>query len=204
MSNPDECEICLDKYSIDNKPKCLPCGHSICTNCTSWVYTSKKACPICRSVFKCPLESIPINFSLLALLNNDLASKHNSFLLSISEEPNNSLEIVLDSLNDEKNKLTSEVNDINAQISQLEELVSLEKAKKMAVLDLITEVTKKCHLIEKKIMKNNSKINFNKNANNQNKSNSLLINPFADIEPKGTKVVNNVNILLYFLYINFL
>jgi len=72
-----ECTICLRYWNQgDCIPKSLPCGHSFCTTCLEDLFNSKKIgvlCPICNVQHKMTLselQSLPKNFSLLALISD--------------------------------------------------------------------------------------------------------------------------------------
>ena len=65
-----ECPICFNPYSDQLKPKSLPCGHSICSNCvTNLNQSASDSCPICKK--KVPNWSqLPDNFTLIELINS--------------------------------------------------------------------------------------------------------------------------------------
>lgn len=73
------CHICLENYSSQAKPICLPtCGHTFCVNCLSELMHSETAfqikCPVCRQITDVPLEGLPLNYIFAEMFENEMSS----------------------------------------------------------------------------------------------------------------------------------
>ncbi|XP_034242931.1 uncharacterized protein LOC117646231 isoform X2 [Thrips palmi] len=65
-----ECVICVEKLdSARRRPKCIPCGHTVCLQCIST--RGKQVCPLCQQEFAEPVGSLPDNFFLLKLIEKE-------------------------------------------------------------------------------------------------------------------------------------
>ena len=77
-----ECSVCLRNWSgEDCVPRSLPCGHSFCDQCLSALFARKKVgidCPTClvqHKMTQSELQSLPKNYSLLALLRDKVSTR---------------------------------------------------------------------------------------------------------------------------------
>ena len=71
-----ECGVCLSGYnSEENRPKSLPCGHSLCCTCVNGSLIAKGGrmdCPFCRTPCGTgvkTLDDFPTTFAILSLLS---------------------------------------------------------------------------------------------------------------------------------------
>lgn len=63
------CSICLEHYNLKSKPVLLSCGHTFCASCLSSLsHESRIKCPLCRILPTVPFKGLPLNYSLLPLL----------------------------------------------------------------------------------------------------------------------------------------
>ena len=68
-----ECPICCEDYdNTEKKPIVMDCGHTICINCLKPILLSQKKCPFDKLPLKQRLESYPVNWSFLEILNSKL------------------------------------------------------------------------------------------------------------------------------------
>ncbi|XP_026282655.1 uncharacterized protein LOC113214422 isoform X1 [Frankliniella occidentalis] len=69
-----KCDICFLNFDVDShRPKCLPCGHTICKECVENPAMRRK-CPTCRKAFKQHRpEDLPDNVLAVRLLENEAA-----------------------------------------------------------------------------------------------------------------------------------
>ena len=67
-----ECSICIQNYtSEERKPKSLPCGHTLCASCITDIHSGEViVCPMCKQEHQISLDKIPINFSLLTIIED--------------------------------------------------------------------------------------------------------------------------------------
>lgn len=68
VSDPTICYICLEQYSLLNKPLILMCGHTFCENCLKIIWSKRKEipCSYCKSITTAErVEDIIINYSTL-------------------------------------------------------------------------------------------------------------------------------------------
>ncbi|XP_052130965.1 uncharacterized protein LOC113208475 isoform X2 [Frankliniella occidentalis] len=67
-----KCDICFVNFDLDShRPKCLPCGHTICKECVEKPDMGRK-CPTCRKAFRQRRpEDLPDNFLVAQLLENE-------------------------------------------------------------------------------------------------------------------------------------
>ena len=76
-----ECTVCLQRFDAKTRiPKCLACGHSLCSDCVSKV----TACPLCNQRFN--RFEVNTNFSLLGYLEEKQGM---STICKCSNEPEN-------------------------------------------------------------------------------------------------------------------
>ena len=68
-----DCKICYNSYnSKERKPKMLFCGHTFCSICIQAILEGRvyeTICPTCRRRISCSFSQLPINYSLLDLVN---------------------------------------------------------------------------------------------------------------------------------------
>jgi small GTP-binding protein len=70
------CKICTNSYTERNKPKVLPCGHSLCNDCLYQIYqTESISCPFCKNPIVDPIDAIPVNYDVLECLGIILKTK---------------------------------------------------------------------------------------------------------------------------------
>ena len=66
------CNICLEKYSLLNKPLLLFCGHTFCNTCLLHLQESTRLkCPLCRRITDIPKEGLVTNYSLAHLISKE-------------------------------------------------------------------------------------------------------------------------------------
>ncbi|XP_052130979.1 uncharacterized protein LOC113208475 isoform X4 [Frankliniella occidentalis] len=67
-----KCDICFVNFDLDShRPKCLPCGHTICKECVEKPDMGRK-CPTCRKAFRQRRpEDLPDNVLVAQLLENE-------------------------------------------------------------------------------------------------------------------------------------
>ncbi|XP_052120858.1 RING finger protein 224-like [Frankliniella occidentalis] len=65
-----ECNICFEAYDLEVRvPKTVvPCGHPVCLPCLQRV--GRQQCPSCREPFTVRPASLPNNFSVIDLMEN--------------------------------------------------------------------------------------------------------------------------------------
>lgn len=89
-----ECQVCLSKFNdTSHKPRSLGCGHTLCTNCvrellTDGIVNTSLRCAICRrphNVSVNRVSEVPINFTLLSLVEGFKNRPRELFLLAKSE-----------------------------------------------------------------------------------------------------------------------
>ena len=66
MDIVDECSVCGEIYGEELRPRCLPCGHSYCTDCIQkLIKDDSLSCPTCKSDHNVSDASdIAVNFDL--------------------------------------------------------------------------------------------------------------------------------------------
>ncbi|CAL4065051.1 unnamed protein product, partial [Meganyctiphanes norvegica] len=72
-ANPLDCAVCLNRYDSDcRNPRCLSCGHTLCTMCISLLLsTGRLTCPMCRKVHNPNIgeaNQVPVNYTVLTLV----------------------------------------------------------------------------------------------------------------------------------------
>ncbi|KAK7083185.1 hypothetical protein SK128_013130, partial [Halocaridina rubra] len=83
MNNrPDECQICLNTYDKNRRPRSTTCGHSFCSECLKDSLNQRDnwmKCPRCRKPQRVTsVESFPINYDMeevMAFLEGPIAAK---------------------------------------------------------------------------------------------------------------------------------
>ncbi|XP_026292777.1 uncharacterized protein LOC113217160 [Frankliniella occidentalis] len=66
-----QCDICFQQFNLeDNRPKSLPCGHTICRECLQNPAFGMK-CPNCRKHLATDPGGLPDNFSLIRVMEKD-------------------------------------------------------------------------------------------------------------------------------------
>jgi hypothetical protein len=68
LSDPTICYICIERFSILNKPMILMCGHTLCERCLKIIWNKKKEiqCSYCKSVTSADkIDDIIVNYSVL-------------------------------------------------------------------------------------------------------------------------------------------
>ncbi|KAK7067311.1 hypothetical protein SK128_003170 [Halocaridina rubra] len=75
MEHLNSCNICMDHFNEDVRPRVLPCGHDLCGSCiTKSIKRGSLACPQCQHSHRATTESdFPINYRVESLLS---AIKH--------------------------------------------------------------------------------------------------------------------------------
>ncbi|KAK8746215.1 hypothetical protein OTU49_017305 [Cherax quadricarinatus] len=68
---PEECHICNNNFDEGQRPRCLPCGHTICSQCIdNAIKKDKLTCPSCQANHKATnVTDFPINYGMEALIN---------------------------------------------------------------------------------------------------------------------------------------
>ena len=67
------CKICYEPYtekSGNHEPKVMKCGHSICSQCISFIYNKRNAikCPFCNCSVNAHPKTLPNNFDIISML----------------------------------------------------------------------------------------------------------------------------------------
>ncbi|XP_026282685.1 uncharacterized protein LOC113209412 [Frankliniella occidentalis] len=66
-----KCCICFLNYDMDNyRPKCLPCGHTICQDCVLNPALERK-CPTCKKDVTCDPSDLPDNFLVIQMMEDE-------------------------------------------------------------------------------------------------------------------------------------
>ena len=66
-----ECPICFEEYDSKlQKPVVMDCGHTICINCLKPILGNQRQCPFDKLPLKNNLNSYPVNWSYLEILNS--------------------------------------------------------------------------------------------------------------------------------------
>lgn len=94
-----DCGVCLEQYDDGcHRPRCLGCGHTVCTSCLADAITRRPAsltCPFCRVPQPYPVtsvEDIPVNYTVLNLLQDALQAaatpRAQALLAEVKQEAN--------------------------------------------------------------------------------------------------------------------
>ncbi|XP_069193072.1 uncharacterized protein [Procambarus clarkii] len=69
-NKPDECSVCFNNYDGDLRPRCLPCGHTFCSQCVdSGIKNGQLTCPNCRAQhIATAAAQYPINYGMEAFI----------------------------------------------------------------------------------------------------------------------------------------
>ena len=80
------CEICIYEFNFDTRrPRVFGCGHTFCENCIGILIHDSNLCPKCKEPFNyASVESVPVNYVLISLLNESKERYSESFC---SEHP---------------------------------------------------------------------------------------------------------------------
>lgn len=86
-----DCQVCLECYDDEaRKPRCLSCGHTLCTLCVADIIERGALyCPFCRVSHVSPVtraEDVPVNYTLVSLLQDSglvMAPRSAEALLSV-------------------------------------------------------------------------------------------------------------------------
>ncbi len=70
-----ECQVCMEIMNMNNKPKMLPCQHTVCELCV--VKLKPRKCPTCRLPFG-PPKQLPNNLTILHLTDDIQPMNQNS------------------------------------------------------------------------------------------------------------------------------
>lgn len=70
-----DCQVCLEQYDDEGRrPRCLSCGHTLCTSClTDTLARGPLTCPFCRVLHATPVtrvEDVPVNYAVVSLLKD--------------------------------------------------------------------------------------------------------------------------------------
>ncbi|XP_042221997.1 uncharacterized protein LOC121866410 [Homarus americanus] len=85
-----ECQVCFEKYnSVNRKPHSVTCGHSFCSVClTDMMKNGLSSCPHCRKALNTStLDTIPVNYSILSLVEAVERTSIDLSSLGVSEAP---------------------------------------------------------------------------------------------------------------------
>lgn len=64
--SPFECDLCMEMFSVDRKPRILHCGHSYCGPCLHKLSVRNTIqCPDCQQRCKKKVNSLSINYKLM-------------------------------------------------------------------------------------------------------------------------------------------
>lgn len=87
-----ECAVCLRNWSSEDCiPKSLACGHSFCVQCLDLIFAKHKTavlCPTCLAAHQmtaAQLQSLPKNYSLLALIKDEASVAKEAVVSDIQE-----------------------------------------------------------------------------------------------------------------------
>ena len=72
-SSFDLCPICSNTFgSAVREPICLPCGHTICRECTTKIRQTptRGMCPYDRKEFFTQIDALPVNFAILSMIDS--------------------------------------------------------------------------------------------------------------------------------------
>ncbi|XP_026274274.2 uncharacterized protein LOC113203695 [Frankliniella occidentalis] len=70
-----QCDICFADFNLDrNRPKVLPCGHTICAECVDNPGLGRK-CPTCRKDLEVDQDDLIDNIYVIQLIENDGAPR---------------------------------------------------------------------------------------------------------------------------------
>lgn len=95
-----DCQVCLEPYDEEKKkPRCLSCGHTLCTSCVADCLRPRRPgvllCPFCRLPHTGNVSSatdVPVNFTVVSLLQDapcSLATQRSEALLAeVKKEAN--------------------------------------------------------------------------------------------------------------------
>ena len=110
------CPICELSYSEENKPKSIPCGHTLCEICiNSLIKNEEFACPICRVSYKnLNISHLPTIYQLIITEKSiiDTADKANEVYDQI-----NYLNYVKDQINFRYQELSININEIKKEVA---------------------------------------------------------------------------------------
>ncbi|KAK4326674.1 hypothetical protein Pmani_002833 [Petrolisthes manimaculis] len=141
-----ECGVCLEQYDEgQHRPRCLSCGHTVCTSCLSNAITRNPAsltCPFCRVPQPhrvASVEDIPVNFTVLNLLQDTMHTggthRAQALLAEVKREANEFTTTHLVAYNchllrlkDYQERLASKRRTQEEQVAVLETLLTQHKA----------------------------------------------------------------------------
>lgn len=92
-----DCQVCLEPYDDEKKkPRCLSCGHTLCTSCvTDCIRQGALLCPFCRLPHANNVSSatdVPVNFTVVNLLQDSSCSlpiqRSEALLAEVKKEAN--------------------------------------------------------------------------------------------------------------------
>ena len=87
--------VCYEDFNRrERRPRCLPCGHTFCTQCISTDLTkAKKVCPNCRKDYKAlrvcinyALEYIIAETTVVSSRNTDASTQTQSAIVDVKAE----------------------------------------------------------------------------------------------------------------------
>ncbi|XP_042216400.1 tripartite motif-containing protein 3-like [Homarus americanus] len=92
-----DCQVCLEPYDDkERRPRCLSCGHTLCTSCVADTITCGPLyCPFCRIIHSSPVSSaddVPVNYTVVSLLQDNAYSigsqRSHTLLTELKKEAN--------------------------------------------------------------------------------------------------------------------
>ncbi|KAK7081153.1 hypothetical protein SK128_006549 [Halocaridina rubra] len=92
-----DCQVCLERFdNEDRRPRCLSCGHTLCSSCLSDIIVQGPLlCPFCRLPHNgqaSSAEDVPINYTVVSLLEDPVYSRGNqrdqALLVEVKREAN--------------------------------------------------------------------------------------------------------------------
>jgi uncharacterized Zn finger protein (UPF0148 family) len=150
IDNSFECNVCLNKFTSEGvrEPKiCIPCGHTICTECLNGIISSRMSgpsCPSCRIPLALDAATrkviCPTNYALVTVIQ---VMEQKALLQKFgraSESGVDDSRELLASLKTERARVANECGELQSQVSQLEQLLIGEKSKLLYVMKAMNEL----------------------------------------------------------------
>ncbi|KAK7040237.1 hypothetical protein SK128_020098, partial [Halocaridina rubra] len=127
MDSMDDCNICLELYDENIRPRSLPCGHSYCVDCIGkLIKRNLLECPTCKKSHRAssPLD-FPINFGMEAVISNlryvrkQKATKK-SERVTFTKQPGNASDKLMSIFKEQKESLREQIRHSKHLQRQLE------------------------------------------------------------------------------------